>query len=1238
VVINPNPIAQFIADSVCFSYRTNFTDYSLFGPVTWQWSFGDGDSSIIQNPSHLYQTDSIFKVSLFVSNAFGCNDSVINSVIIYDRPVANFGNSVACAKKQTNFYDSSSANPVLWNWDFGDGTIDSSQNPQHIYAVGGNYPVTLIVENASGCIDTITKIVTISTVPQTYFITDSVCFGSPTLFIDSTILNYAPSSYFWNFGDGNFSGLQNPVYQYTSPGTYFASLTVTNINGCDSTFSDSVVVNSTPVSNFIHDTVCYGFATSFIRINSANNPVFYIWNYGDGSPLDTNLAPVVSHNYLSDGAYLVTLTVINNGGCADSSSQTVIVHPTPIARFTPQFDTICLGDSITFLNSSSFATDYFWNFGDGNLDSLAIPVHVYNSAGLFVTTLITENIFGCLDTAFDTLVVLQNPVTNFNLDTVCFANPTTFTNLSSGNNLNWRWNFGDGNTSTLQNPTHIFGFDSTFNVILTATSPFGCATSHSEIAQVLPIVDAQFNSSLACVGRAINFTDSSSGIPNSWRWNFGDGNTSTLQNPIHTYATTGNFTVTLIVINTAGCSDTISRVLFVNSIPVPDFVADTICVGNSMTFVNLTTNTQPVASSFWDFGDGNSSTANNPTYVYAASGIYTVTLTVTNNGGCASSISKLVIVNPNPVADFTHDTVCVGLATTFTDASSGIPIAWQWNFGDFSPIDSTSGSSVSHSYATAGLYTATLNIQSGANGCGNQVIKYITVLDAVDADFTVASPICEGTAVQFVNNSTSTGAGIITTNWNFGDGNKSSVNNPIHNYTGAGVYTVVLSIASSQGCIDSDSTNVLVNPVPVADFDFTKNICIGLPTNFYDSSTVSVGAINSWNWSFGDGNIDSIQNPFNIYNASGTYLVNLQVTTDSGCSDMNSQNVIINPAAVANFTYNSVCVGDTIIFKDQSTVQIPDSIVSWYWEFGDGTSSSVQNPSHQYAGNTQNYLVKLTVTTSFGCLKDTTILVSYLPVPVFNYGPEFFGYCEDEPVTFYDSSVIAAPSTIVAWEWTFRDGNQSFIQNPTHIYDSSGNYFIKLKTTSSDGCVFYDSLAAPLIIYPKPIANFLTVPSVVSVFLPEVYFDNKTTGAVSYIWDFGDGSTGTEFAPRHLFPGIVGFYTTTQYAFSAFGCMDSISNIIYVKEEYTLYAPNSFTPSKDFNKTFLVKGHGITDFNMKIFDRWGELLFETMDLNQGWDGKHKGKDCAVGVYVFLITTRDSEGNDHSKTGHVTLIK
>lgn len=1237
IVVNPSPVAVFHFDTACLTYRSNFVDSSLFNPITWKWYFGDGDSSSLQNPSHLYAKNSVYPVVFKVTNSFGCSDSASNQVIVYNQPTAGFSLSTACAKASTQFTDTSLGSPLKWKWFFGDGDSSFLQNPSHIYAVGGNFSVMLIVENIAGCADTLIQTVTISTVPQTYFVADSVCVGNPTHFIDSTVLNYPSLSYSWNFGDGNSSSLTNPIYQYLNPGTYFVSLTVTNVNGCDSTFSDSVVVYSMPTANFNFDTVCEGLGTSFNNTSSGGYTNTF-WDFGDGSPTDTNNLSLFTKTYLTDGAFLVKQTVINTGGCRDSLFKTVIVHPNTVANFTPQVDSVCLLDSITFLNSSVGGTVFFWDFGDGNTSSLINPSHVYLTSGIFSVRLISTSPFNCSDTLVDTVTVLANPLADFNVDTVCFNLPNTFINSSIGGSLSWSWNFGDGNTDTAKNTTHLYGIDSSFMVVLRVSTPFGCSDTASKIAVVLPDVSANFNSSLACVNRPISFNDSSQGNPVSWNWDFGDGGISSSQNPTHTYSSSGSFSVRLIISNAQGCSDTLTNSIFVNTVPVPNFTADSVCFGNITNFRNLSTNSQPITTYYWDFGDGNSSFSTNPSYVYSSPGTYSVTLTVTNNGGCDSSITKLVVVRTAPVADFIHDTVCVGLPTSFVDTSSGSPTSWKWNFGDFSPIDSTSGPIVTHRYSTAGQFTASLIVQSGTNGCTSQSIKFVTVLGGVNASFSVGTPICDGTRVQFVNNSTASSGGIVSTSWSFGDGNSSSLNNPTHLYGSAGVYRVTLNTISSFGCTGVDSVNVVVNSNPVANFGYTPNICIGNPTPFFDSSSIPIGTIKNWNWSFGDGNTDSLQNPANTYTSAGNFLVTLQVTSDSGCTNNTSKIIRINPKAFVNFTYTPVCVGDTIKFKDLSTIAPPDSLVNWFWEFGDGSVSSSRNPSHVYSGNTQSYLVKLTITSGLSCVSDTTILVSHLPVPNFNYGPQFYGYCENQLVQFYDSSTIAPPSSIVGWEWTYGNGHNSFMQNPSHVFDSAGSYLIQLKMTTSDGCIFYDSLLAPLIIYPNPVANFLTVPSVVSVFRPEVYFDNKAIGAVNYVWDFGDGSSGTVAYPTHLYPNVVGHYTATQYAYSSFGCVDSISKTIYVKDEFTLYVPNAFTPEKNINNTFQVKGYQLANFNLKIFNRWGELIFESIDANNGWDGTYNGENCPMDAYVYQVSAQDLQGNNYSKRGHVNLIR
>ncbi|MGB1040371.1 MAG: PKD domain-containing protein, partial [Flavobacteriales bacterium] len=585
IVVNPNPRVIFYFDTACLSFSTNFSDSTLFGPVTWNWTFGDGNTSSLQNPTNLYLKDSTYSVSLVVSNNFGCFDSASHFVDVYKKPDAGFDISAACAKISTQFTDTSDGFPNSWLWYFGDGDSSTLQNPSHIYLVGGNYNVQLIVGNAAGCSDTITNTITITAVPGTYFIADTVCLGSPTYFIDSSSLTYPVLTRLWDFGNGNSSTQTNPVYQFINAGVYSVSLSITNINGCDSTYVGSVVVLPEPSASFLYDTVCFGDSTRFTNTSSGNIQ-YSVWNYGDGSPLDTNSNSVTHHVYANSGAFLVSLIITNNSGCVDTVSHIVFVEAQPNANFYPINDSVCLNKSTSFINTSVGGTNYLWRFGDGNTSSLTNPIHTYSSSGAYLVQLISTSSFGCIDSIVDTLHVLSNPIADFIVDTVCFTHESYFTNISLGTSLKYSWTFGDGYVDTVSNPIHLYPKDSNYQSSLVVTDIFGCTDTLIRTVTVLPKTTSNFDYSTACETRPILFSDSTIGNPISWRWNFGDGNMDSVQNPIHSYADSGVYSVTLITTNAQGCSDTIVKTVVVSPLPVAGFVSDTSCPGTVISFVD----------------------------------------------------------------------------------------------------------------------------------------------------------------------------------------------------------------------------------------------------------------------------------------------------------------------------------------------------------------------------------------------------------------------------------------------------------------------------------------------------------------------------------------------------------------------------------------------------------------------------------------------------------------------------
>jgi PKD repeat protein len=301
---------------------------------------------------------------------------------------------------------------------------------------------------------------------------------------------------------------------------------------------------------------------------------------------------------------------------------------------------------------------------------------------------------------------------------------------------------------------------------LLVTNIFGCTNTSSQTVTVLPQPVADFNYSVACARQAVNFTDLTTvSTPVAWSWDFGDGAPiDNTQNPSHIYALGGTYNVTLIVSNIAGCNDTITKPVIVNTVPTPLFTANASCQGTVTSFTDLSSDAVAINNWYYDFDDGNSSFSQNPNYIYAAAGTYNVSLTVTNINGCDSTVVIPVTVNVFPDAIYSVDTVCVGTPTTFTDNSTGAPSQWTWNFGDGN--NSTTGPVTTHTYATAGSYLTSLTVSSGA-GCTDQAFQIIVVRSDVQAGITAANAICEDNLLTINDNSVVTVGTILSQTWDF---------------------------------------------------------------------------------------------------------------------------------------------------------------------------------------------------------------------------------------------------------------------------------------------------------------------------------------------------------------------------------------------------------------------------------------------------------------------------------------
>ena len=389
----------------CAPLVVNFTDLSTGNPTVWRWDLGNGTTSSLRNPSVTYFNPGQYTIKLVIQNATG-RDSLIRTqyISIYAKPTVNFSvsSNAGCFPMEVTFTDLSIAGSGSidnWQWDFGDGTFSTLQNPTHIYTSAGNFNVSLRVRNSSGCFQTLTRtqlinVINGATANFTYS-TPSSCAPPVNINLQNLSIGTGVLSYEWNFGDGGTSTQTNPSHTYTTSGTYTLQLIVTNVNGCRDTMivPNAIVIGSSQTSFSFPTNACANTGIPFN--NTSTVAVSTSWDFGDGTS-STTLSPIKS--YSLPGNYIVKL-VNNFGSCSDSLTQNITILAAPRADFNASPLSSCQAPlTVNFNNTSTGATSYNWDFGDGTTSTQVLPTHSYTSEGTYSVTLIATNNAGCSDT------------------------------------------------------------------------------------------------------------------------------------------------------------------------------------------------------------------------------------------------------------------------------------------------------------------------------------------------------------------------------------------------------------------------------------------------------------------------------------------------------------------------------------------------------------------------------------------------------------------------------------------------------------------------------------------------------------------------------------------------------------------------------------------------------------------------------------------------------------------------
>ena len=1056
-------------NSVCINEVASFTNTSTPSPASSNWTFGDGGTAATLNATHSYAATGSYTVWLY--NTYStCRDSIAKVINVNPRPIANFTAPVTskCQPPLTvNFQDISSGGATGWEWDFGDGTpVSTLQNPVHTYISYGSFTVRLIATNGFGCTDTIIKpayiIIRRATISIPLFpVRGCIPFTiSPVPVITSVDV---VTSYNWNFGDGGTSTLANPTYTYNTQGTYTVRLIITTSSGCTDTLTIpmAVKVGSKPIANFsaAPNPVCGRQPVQFTDLSVPADE--WLWDFGDGGG---SAIKNPTHNYNDTGYFNIRLIATNNG-CPDTIVKTNYIRVLPpIARFTPVPN--CTNRlQFSFTDQSIVPVTWEWNFGDGSpVSNVQNPVHNFPAFSSYNVRLIVTN-GACADTLTQTIkTVDENP--DFFADQVAGCKvvniPFHANNLNLLNITNYSWNFGDGGTASVSIPDiiHTYSVSGTYTVTLTTTDINGCTdmvTKTNYIRINGPTAGFSATNTAGCAGlltttfNNLSVTDGINAVVN-WRWDFGDGIIQNFSGPPfqHTYITPGIFSVKLIITDAAGCKDSITIANLVNATdPIPNFVsADTLsCPGAIVTFTN--TSTPAGFTSQWDFGDGGTSTATSPTYVYAATGIYTVKLRIQDAFGCPDSIIKNAYIRVDvPRAGFTvSDSVssCTPFQVNFTNTSSFYKsVLW-----DFGPGEGTSVLiNPVHYYSTPGTYPVKLIITS-PGGCLDSVLKTITLYDTVGSRVTYLPLFgCKPLSVSL---NTFTPGIISSYYWDFGDGSSQTTTTPNvnHIYSSYGAFLPRVIMQDPTGClIPLQSIDTVQVIGAAAKFGADNNLFCDFGTvNFIDSTTFNDPVV-TYNWFFGDGGTSSQQNPVHQYTSPGNYNVKLAVQTQRGCRDTLSK---VNFIKVVQRPLIDIA-GDSIVCIKSSLLHSgiflqPDtSIVTWSWSFPNGNTSTQQNPSAQTYNTAGSFIITAIAANSSGCKDTTTQSLLINPLPVITIPGQMTvqsGFPVTIPATY-------SPNT-VSWLWAPSTG-LSCTNCATPDAGPKFNTFYQVYFTDSNGC------------------------------------------------------------------------------------------------------------------------------------------------------------------------------------------
>ena len=1253
----------------CLGEPLDFINTSTPSSGSWVWNFGDGSPvSGFASPSHTYTATGTYTVTLTGSFGSGCTGTFSQDITVQNLPTADFTSpdpDDCQIPSSISFSSLPGPSVATYLWDFGDGGTSTAANPSHTYTSFGSYTVTLTVFSAGGCSFTVTKTNFVNIQPlDVGFEVDQFegCAPLTVVFNDTTSAPTGITTWLWDFGTGVTSTVSNPTYTFNTPGCYDISLTVGSAAGCSATLD-------------IPSGICVGTdATAFFNVPDTSCPAVTV---------DVLTAGLDEVDVLIDGAFLSTITspgatmlipsvpvgfhdltlVSYNYGCPDTF-QTSIYILEPVDSVITILRDCADPYQVTFIISPIIADSscgWEWDLGDGtiiaNVDTL---VYTYASPGFYPLGIevFCYDLGTCGSLAAGGLTI-TDPVADFisALDFSCtFPVAINFDDESTdGFNdvLTYAWVFGDGGTAFVSGPTRNYTSAGEFIVQLTVTDVNGCTDTHLDTVNISNLV-ADFSWLPLCSALDIEITDATVAIGGditNWLLTFGDGSftnvvpPATLGSVVHGYPSEGNFDVTLQVTNEFGCVDDIT--LEVNNIFLDaDFEVDDPlpCAGQPVNFENLSVGTG--LTYFWDFGVPGilSDTSNlfSPSYTYSATGIYSPTLIITDISGCSDTLTLLdyIVTDTMVVEPFTWVALIENCSFALVEFSPSIldtaeACSYFWNFGDggvsteIQPI---------YPYVLAGEYNVSLTI-TNCNGCSDilTVNKAITVIGPF-GNFAISDDsICIGETVTFNANVVKADSVFLFAGNGDVFGTEILFSDTItsitltYTYDLPGIYTPQIVIKDSTGCftvLNGDS--LFVGTPPGAAFVLPIDEgCLGITFPLVDSST-SIDPLVSVNWVFSDTTLAGLigDTIFFTPSVSGNLSFTLYTETAYGCVDSASGSINVLPLPLITLS------PDTSICPGISTQLIATGGINYAWTPPTGLDNAgIANP-----------LASPDVTTTYTVIVDDGNCIDSAQVTVTTIMDLDINFGTDATICLGQSAplFLVLPDSLpgdVLWMWQPSTG----LDDPNSlspIATPSSTTVYQVDVSCGD---LVSSGSVTITVSPPLDASIAQGDTTIfpgeSVLLPALPLGGG--GVFTYSWTPPIDLNCTDCQDVISTPtGDIEYFLTIV---DQFGCTDSTSVRINLREECgegIFEIPNIITPNGDgANDEFTFRYEGVSDIEyVRIFDRWGDLIFESQDVESRWNGSCGGSMCTPGVYVYAIEVVCENQVRTVFAGNITLIR